>query len=290
MEKAGCILTFDNYDYEEAYQKQIDTLEEWELERLLKEQKVDCLYRTTTTKAGSQLEADIYPSFYKKTDIPKTKSKRETKPSQKNLNEKRSKRYFNNLVSENFGPGDLWGTFGYDNNNIPKDMDEAQKIFGKFIRRINYRRKKRGQDNLKYIYVTEYSEDPKRKIRVHHHIIFSGDCDRDEIESLWKHGSRPETKRLKPDDDTFLAGLCTYITKDPKGCKRWTPSKNLNKPNVSRSYSKFKKGNVKKMIHDHEYMEKIFEKKYPGYKFIDAEIKLNGINDSYYIYARMCRN
>ena len=44
------------------------------------------------------------------------------------------------------------------------------------------------------------------------------------------------------------------------------------------------------MIRDHEYMEKLFEKKYPGYKFIDAEIKLNGINDSYYIYARMCRN
>ena len=39
--------TYDNYDYEEAYQKQIDTLEEWELERLLKEKKVNSLYRTS---------------------------------------------------------------------------------------------------------------------------------------------------------------------------------------------------------------------------------------------------
>lgn len=28
---------YDDYDYEEAYQKQCDTLEEWELERLMKE-------------------------------------------------------------------------------------------------------------------------------------------------------------------------------------------------------------------------------------------------------------
>ena len=40
---------YDDYDYEEAYQKQCDTLEEWELEKLLKDGKVGCLYRTTTT-------------------------------------------------------------------------------------------------------------------------------------------------------------------------------------------------------------------------------------------------
>lgn len=74
-EKAGCILTFNNYDYEEAYNKQIELLEEFELERLIKENKVPCLYRTTTTIAGEQLEADIYPSFYRKSDIPKTKRK-----------------------------------------------------------------------------------------------------------------------------------------------------------------------------------------------------------------------
>lgn len=42
---------YDNYDYEEAYQKQIANLEEWELERLMKDGKVECLYRTTTTKS-----------------------------------------------------------------------------------------------------------------------------------------------------------------------------------------------------------------------------------------------
>ena len=42
---------YDNYDYEEAYQKQCEKLEEWELEKLMKDGKVACLYRTTTTKS-----------------------------------------------------------------------------------------------------------------------------------------------------------------------------------------------------------------------------------------------
>ena len=42
---------YDDYDYEEAYRKQIENLEEWELERLMKDGKVECLYRTTTTKS-----------------------------------------------------------------------------------------------------------------------------------------------------------------------------------------------------------------------------------------------
>ena len=51
---------YDDYDYEEAYQKQCDTLEEWELEKLLKDGKVGCLYRTTTTKAENSRTERYY--------------------------------------------------------------------------------------------------------------------------------------------------------------------------------------------------------------------------------------
>lgn len=66
-------------DYEEQWKEQQEKLKEWELERLLKEGKVESLYRTTTTKAknlqsGSELlEAQIYPSFCHKADVPHTK-------------------------------------------------------------------------------------------------------------------------------------------------------------------------------------------------------------------------
>lgn len=73
---------YDDYDYEEAYQKQCDTLEEWELEKLLKDGKVACLYRTTTTKAENiqngtvLLESQVYPAFKDKKDMPVTAKKR----------------------------------------------------------------------------------------------------------------------------------------------------------------------------------------------------------------------
>lgn len=285
---------FDNYDYEEAYQRQIDTLEEWELERLLKEKKINSLYRTTTTTAGNQVEVDIYPSFNNKADQPRTKRGRESRPAQKNLNDRRARRYLNQLASANFGSGDIWGTFGYDPENLPENIEEAQKQFANFIRRVNRKRKKAGKGNLKYIYVTEHSDDEKRKIRCHHHFIFGGDpgetLDRDELESLWKLGSRPQTRRIDPDKDTHITGLILYITKDPKGKKRWNASKGLKKPEVTRSYSKFGKSTVQKMAFDREFLEKQLLKKYPGHKFIDAEVKINGINDGFYIYARMVRD
>ena len=47
-------MYYDNYDYEEAYQKQVEKLEEWEFERLLKEGRVNCLYRTTTVRSKNR--------------------------------------------------------------------------------------------------------------------------------------------------------------------------------------------------------------------------------------------
>ena len=36
--------------------------------------------------------------------------------------------------------------------------------------------------------------------------------------------------------------------------------------------------------------EQEMEKAYPGYKFLDAEVKYNGVTAAFYIYARMVRN
>lgn len=281
---------YDDYDYEEAYNNQRLKLEEWEAEQIAKQGKQGAAYRTTTTEAGKQIEIDIYPSFNSRHDMPRTKRKRESRPSQKNLNEKRARRYLNNLAAANFGKGDLWGTFTYRAGEEPESVEDAERIFGNFIKRINRRRKKQGKPNLRYIYVTEWSDDPKKGIRVHHHMIFSGDCDRDEIEKLWYHGDRTETKRLAPDPDTHITGLVNYITKDPKGCKRWKSSKGLKKPKVTRSYSKFGKAKVKNMAFDHELLEKELKKKYKNARFIDASVFVNEINGGFYIYARMVRD
>lgn len=285
---------YDNYDYEEAYQKQCEDLEEWELERLMKEGKVKCLYRTTTTKSvniksgTTLLESQVYPSFDNKADMPKTKKKRETSPSQSNLNDKNARRYLIRLANINFGKGDIWATFGWDNKYIPKDMEQAKKDVVNFIRRVNRRRKKAGLENIKYIYIIAIDEH----VRPHFHILMTGDgVDRDELEELWGKCSRPNTRRIKPDDDFLITGLATYISNNPHGTKRWCPSKNLQKPEEpKRSYSKFKRAKVEKMAFDYETLKAEMEKAYPGFKFLDAEVRYNGINAAFYIYARMVRN
>ena len=279
---------YDNYDYEEAYNEQIEKLEEAEAERIAKKGK-GAGYRTTTTEAGKMIEVDIYPTFNVRHDMPRTKRGRESRPAQKNLNDKRARRYLNQLASANFGKGDLWGTFTYRAGEEPESIDDAEKKFGNFIRRINSRRKRAGKENIKYIYVTEW-EDGEKGVRCHHHAILSGDVDRDEIEQLWYHGDRTETKRLAPDPDTHIAGLVHYITKDPKGKKRWKTSKGLKKPTITRSYSKFGKTKVRKMACDYVLLETELKKKYKNARFVDAKVYQNEINGGFYIYARMVRD
>lgn len=279
---------YDNYDYEEAYNEQIEKLEEAEAERIAKKGK-GAGYRTTTTEAGRMIEVDIYPTFNVRHDMPRTKRRRESRPAQKNLNDKRARRYLNQLASANFGKGDLWGTFTYRAGEEPESIDDAEKKFGNFIRRINRRRKRAGKENIKYIYVTEW-EDGEKGVRCHHHAILSGDVDRDEIEQLWYHGDRTETKRLAPDPDTHIAGLVHYITKDPKGKKRWKTSKGLKKPTITRSYSKFGKTKVRKMACDYVLLETELKKKYKNARFVDAKVYQNEINGGFYIYARMVRD
>lgn len=285
--------TYDNCDYEEAYQKQIDTLEEWELERLMQTGKVNCLYRTTTIKSRNEksgaemLESMVYPSFPNREDVPKTAKKRETGQAQKNLNDKNARRYLIRLANINFSKGDIWATFGWDDDNMPEDEERAEKDIKNFIARINYRRRKAGLENAKYIYIPAIDG----YARPHFHILISGDgMDRDELEDLWTKCERKNTRRVKPDDDFLITGIATYITQNPHGTKRWRSSKNLKKPDApTRSYRKFSRKKVNGMVRDFEELKAQMEKAYPGFKFLDAEVKHNDKVAAFYIYARMIK-
>ena len=46
-----------------------------------------------------------------------------SKPSQRNLNDKNSRRYFIRLANINFGENDLWCTFTWDKDHIPADEE-----------------------------------------------------------------------------------------------------------------------------------------------------------------------
>ena len=284
---------YDDYDLEEAYKEQADKLQEWELERLVEEGRVPCLYRTTTIKSRNKengkelLESQVYPSFPKREDMPKTKRRRETKPSQKNLNDRNSKRYLMRLACINFGKGDIWATFGWNDSCMPKDMEAARRDIKNFIARMNRRRKKTGEGNIKYIYILAFDG----KARPHFHMLMTGKgIDRDELESLWGKCDRPNTRRIAPDEKFMILGLASYVSNNPHGTKRWCASKNLDKPGKpTRSYTKFTRRKVNRMVKSYEELRREMEQAYKGYTFLDAEVRYSAQLALFYIYARMIR-
>lgn len=286
----------DYVDIESEYKKQEQRLEELEIERFIYEKRVNGIYRTRTTKAGNQLEVDIYPSFQFAIDVPKEKRNKGTSKAQKICNDNRSRRTFVNTVNENFGEGDLWISLTYTNDNLPSDWKRAKKNVENYVKRIKRMRKKLGlsESDFKYVYTTEYDveESPKTgktKTRIHHHFFCTGDMDRDLLEQMWKLGKRNDSQRLHPDEKTHLTGVANYSSKDPKGKKHWSGSRNLRKPKVTKSYSKFKKRTVEKMIKQYDEIKEQMEKKYPNYEFIDAKVMFNKHNQGNYIYARMVK-
>lgn len=206
-------------------------------------------------------------------------------PKQRNLNDKNAKKHLIRLLNNNFCDKDLAVHLTYTDENLPKSEEQAKKDVANFLRRIKHFRKKNELPELKYIAVCEYgeSEEKNKKIRLHHHIVIN-DMDRDKVEELWTKG-RANADRLKADENGYAA-LGKYITKDPKGSKRWTQSKNLKVPIPDVNDFKYSKRKVLEISKTPEDRE-LFEKLYPGYVFTKCDVQVNKINDGTYMYIRM---
>lgn len=283
------------YDYEEAYQKQIENLEEDIIKRMMDGKKIKYVYATKEIKAGEQLEVEIYPEFTRKREeeIPEEGRRKKDRQAQRNLNEKNSRKQCERVINENFDDGDIWATFTYSAENAPASMKVAKANMQNYIRRLNYQRKKRGLPNARYVYVTEQGD----KGRWHHHIVLDGDMDMDTVEGLWILGKRNQVRRLEKDENG-LVGMAKYVTK-PKGKgkdaeegkyqKTWTPSKGLKKPKEDKNHYKTKQSHVDKMVNGTLPVQEHMDKWYAadGYEFCESEIRYNKWNGQYYIYARM---
>lgn len=283
------------YDYEEAYQKQIENLEEDIIKRMMDGKKIKYVYATKEIKSGEQLEVEIYPEFTRKRveEIPEEGRRKKDRQAQRNLNEKKSRKQCERVINENFGDRDIWATFTYSEEYTPASMKVAKGHMQNYIRRLNYQRKKRGLPNARYVYVTEQGE----KGRWHHHIVLDGDMDMDTVESLWTYGKRNQVRRLQKDENG-LVGMAKYVSK-PKGKgkdseegkyqKIWTPSKNLKKPDEHKNHYKTKQSHVDKMVNGTLPVQEHLNKWYAseGYEYTESEIRYNKWNGQYYIYARM---
>lgn len=239
-------------------------------------------YRLKTIKSGDYLESEIYPLWETNSKDRKAKIK-ESRLAQRNLNNKNTIKKLIRLMNCNFTDKDIMCTFTYDDAHLPSNVKKAQRDMVNYLRRLKTYVKKHNLPELKYIYVTEYSEE--KKIRVHHHLVINF-ADRDIAEKYWKGGARTQSRRLQP-DEFGLEGLARYITKDPKGTKRYTCSQNLKKPIVTVADSKMTSAKVLKLIEHRIDVSAFFTKMYKGYKFTDMQVAFSDYVAGAYIHVRM---
>lgn len=256
--------------------------------------------REKKTYCGKEyLEIDVYPlsdNHLKKK--PSRKRENVTAPAQKNLNDKKARRYLCQLIKANFNTGDLHVTCTYRTKHMPKTQEEADKEVANFIRRINYQQKKKGLPSIKYIIITEGAAKSGNAKRIHHHIIMSK-VNRELVEELWrkprKKGEKVGEKigfcnarRLQVDDDGGINALANYLVKDPQGRKRWKSSQNLTKPQVATADKKWSRRKLEKTagLADDDF--KFWEKQYPGWRMIRCESIYNEIS-GWSIYLELRR-
>lgn len=237
-------------------------------------------------KCGNYLEINIYHISKKEQKKSRKRKKKESRKEQKNLNDKNAKKNFRRLLNANFDNNDyvLHGTFNKEFR--PKNEDELRKYVTNYLARVKRRRKKLGLPELKYVYVIEMGE----RGAIHVHIVMSGgnvEGYRNIVEDLWK-GGRVNADRLQL-DEFGLKDLASYLTKDPKGKKRWSSSRNLIHPEPLINDYKYSYRKLWELA-TNQGERTMIEKLYPGYTLSSYESGENEITGRYVTLMMRKRN
>lgn len=228
--------------------------------------KVKRGYREKLIISGKYAEIEVTPVFVTKRgkkmnieDKAILKSKEISKKQKEAIRKKNARAYakrrkkeFTRIAHCNFTPNDYVVHFTYTNENRPGTVEEAEKDARNYIRRLNYKRKKKGLGAIKYMLVTEYGESEKGLKNIHHHMIINGGLTRDEVEEAWSNRGKRigyvNVRRLQFSEDNGLQDLCYYMLKNPVGKRKWTGSKNLKKPIVKVNYYKWSGRKIQNMV------------------------------------------
>ncbi|MBE5803327.1 MAG: hypothetical protein E7316_02335 [Clostridiales bacterium] len=242
-------------------------------------------YRVKTVKAGQQLDVDVYPLFGREqAGVARRAAKRVTREAQQRINKRNAERRIVQLVNTNFTEKDIALHLTYED---APDYDQCQRDVRNFLRRVKRLRKKQGLPEMKYIYVVEDDEFGVKK-RIHAHVVMSGGIPREELEKLWARGYA-NADRLQLNEQG-LEGLARYMVKSQRNRKKWCCSRNLKEPQVRVSDCKLSNARVKRIARGlPNEAKEILRKVYPGYEYVDCEVRYSDMVDGVMIRARMRR-
>lgn len=246
------------------------------------------IYREKRITSGSILEAEIYPISIFDRKKSRSRKRKECSIKKKNLNLNETKKYFERLINRNFKDKvDWYITLSYTEKTLPKTEKRLIADRDNYIKALRRYAKKNELGEVKVIAVTEYNtKRGKKKIRMHHHMIVSGNIPREICEEKWKKG-RKKVLHLEADENEFK-DLANYMLKDPKGNSRYYRSRNLEEPIYAINDYKYSNKKVNEMSRA-QNERAYFEKLYPGMKYLDSKIHVRADTGEIYIYLRFRR-
>ena len=248
-------------------------------------------YRTRTTKAGTRLEAEVYPIFGRSMEQTARRERQNITPERQNqLNTRRAKHRLVLLMENNFKiDEDIHVTLTYAGSE--PDEKRCRKDMRNFLNRVKRQREKRGLKELKYIYAIGHDRDQ----RIHIHCVMNGGIGRDELERLWGKGYA-NSMRLQA-HGKGLQGMANYLYRQNEkardageraGYHMWSGSRNLKKPKTRTSDTKMSNRKVKIIAANFRAMAReIMERVYPGYTLEDGRVYFSDVVDGVYIRCVM---
>ena len=97
-------------------------------------------------KKADYIEIDLFPFVELQYKPSRGGRQKATTPKQKNLNDKKARRYFRLLAKSNFGSKDIHLTLSYDNDNLPGTPEEGEKRLRNYMRRLKRLYKANGKE------------------------------------------------------------------------------------------------------------------------------------------------
>lgn len=182
-------------------------------------------------EAGPLVVETIYPAPNPR-DTPEMRAgkKKLSSEAQQRMNFKYAWQKLRLLLAANFVRRDLWITLTCDDEYLPKNRNEAQRLIKSFFRRLRRVRERRGC-SLRYVYTIEHKHGDGRW---HFHVVMNATGnDYKEIVSLWGAAQNIEIQNLRIDKEKNFRTLAMYMCKEQRdsvGQRLWSGSKNLIRP------------------------------------------------------------
>ena len=188
--------------------------------------------------AGALVKEAIYPRGQAR-DLPKGRAAKRklSSEAQQRMNAKYSYEKLELQLAANYGPGDLWVTVTYDDEQLPKNRAEAEARFKYFLKKLRAARGKKAEPVVHWN--TEHKhehENVLRHRRWHHHFCLNATGDDFMLlRQCWIYGSSIEMRRIKIDKDHSYETLARYMCKEARdrpGLRTWSYTRNAKHPEV----------------------------------------------------------